>query len=292
MSDKITYFQAATIGLLQGVTELFPISSLGHSVLIPALIGGSWSELVTQEQVKGSPYLTFLVVLHVATALALFVYYRTQWGRVFTGLVSSVRNRRIETPEERLGWLLICVTVPVAVIGLALESYLRDLFAKPTASAVFLFCNGLVLLAGEHLRRRATMPNAGHRKLDTLELKEAGIIGTGQSLALLAGISRSGVTMVAGLLRGLDHEDAARFSFLAATPVILGAGLYKLPDVVGHNGDGLRGQMLVGGICAAVAAWFSVRFLEKFFLTRTLTPFAIYSLVVGGACIVRFGIFG
>lgn len=292
-TEKISYLQAVTVGLLQGVTELFPISSLGHSVLLPALIGGSWGRLVTQEHLNESPYLAFLVGVHVATALALLLYYRHTWLRIIKGFFASLGKRRLDTPDERLAWLLICVTIPVGIIGLALEHTLRTIFARPTAAAVFLFCNGLIMLAGEYVRRRSLVRQADeHRPLETLELKEAGAIGLGQSLALLAGISRSGVTMVAGLLRGLDHEDAARFSFLAATPIILAAGLYKLPDLLGANGDGVRGQVLAGSVVAAVAAFFSVRFLERFFRTRTLTPFGIYSLIVGAGCFVRFGLVG
>ena len=178
------------------------------------------------------------------------------------------------------------------------EHSLRTLFAKPLAAAIFLTINGLILLAGERLRRRAetrtlVQDHAHHvdagldagRDVDTLELKEGLFIGSAQILALFAGISRSGVTMVAGLLRGLDHEDAARFSFMLATPVIFAAGVYKLPDLLGHNGDHIRGQVLVGSLAAGIAAYVSVRFLTKYFETRTLTPFAIYSLVFGIAMI-------
>ena len=193
-----------------------------------------------------------------------------------------------------MAWLLILGTIPVGIVGLVFEHNLRTVFAKPTAAAVFLTLNGVILLAGERLRRRSEVrklvmehdhhTDPGHdvgRDLDTLELREGVFVGSSQILALFAGISRSGVTMVAGLLRGLDHEDAARLSFMLATPIILAAGVYKLPDLAGTNGDGIRGQVLVGSICAGLAAYASVRFLTRFFQTRTLTPFAIYSLVVG-----------
>jgi len=306
VSDQLTYLQACVIGLLQGVTELFPISSLGHSVLLPALIGGSWRNVLAQQHQSESPYLAFLVGLHVATALVLLFHYRTTWARVVIGGVTSLRDRRIETPDQRLCWLLIGVTIPVGVIGLALEHTLRTAFARPTSAALFLTINGIILLTGERLRRRsaanateseaatpsATTVDRRSRDLSTLELREGVAIGFAQALALLPGISRSGVTMVAGLLRGLDHEDAARFSFLAATPIILAAGVYKLPDLFGPLGDGIRGQILAGSLCSAIAAYAAVRFLEKIFQTQTLTPFAIYSLVVGGGCLLRFGLFG
>ena len=315
---ELSYLQALVIGGLQGVTELFPVSSLGHSVLVPALIGGSWSHLVTEgatQDSEHSPYLAFIVALHVATALALLVFYWRDWVRIVGAFIRTLRTRRIETSTERLAWLLVVATIPVGITGLALEHTFRVLFAKPLYAAVFLTINGLILLAGERLRRRAalrgqlptgTRPAAPAgataatvgtrttrlgspaRRLDSLAFREAAVIGLVQTTALFAGISRSGVTMVAGLLRGLDHEDAARFAFLLATPVILAAGVLKLPTLAGSAGTGIRGQVLVGSVAAAVAAYLSVRFLTRYFTTRTLTPFAVYCLVVGVACIVRF----
>jgi undecaprenyl-diphosphatase len=314
----ISYLQAIVIGLVQGVTELFPVSSLGHSVLLPAMIGGSWEHLVTQSstQTSGtSPYLAFIVALHVATALALIIVFRSDWARIIKGLLTSIRDRRIETSAQRLGWLIVVATIPVGLTGLLLEHPLRTLFAKPLAAAIFLTVNGLILLAGERLRRDAekrraiglvgARAHAGahsraagagvmgvvrteERSLNSLEYREAGLIGLFQTFALLAGISRSGITMVAGLLRGLDHEDAARFSFLLATPVILAAGVLKVPALAGSAGAHIHGQVIVGVLCAGVAAYLSTRFLLRFFQTRTLTPFAVYSLVAGVVCIVAF----
>jgi undecaprenyl-diphosphatase len=312
----ITYLQAAVLGLLQGVTELFPVSSLGHSVLVPAFIGGSWAHLVTDQSKGGSnsPYLAFIVALHVATAIALLVFFRSDWVRVIGAFLRSIgpslRAGRVVTADsdERLAWLIVVATVPVGLIGLVLEHPLRSLFAKPLAAAIFLTANGLILLAGERLRRAAVKPEPvyriidddGHvhgpaetvpparRSLATLGYREAFVIGGFQSLALLAGISRSGISMVGGLVRGLSHEDAARFSFLLATPVILVAGLYKVPSLAGSAGKHIHGQVLVGAVCAGVAAYVSVKFLTRYFETRTLTPFAVYSLVAGIACIVRF----
>jgi len=304
----LTFLRAIVIGLFQGVTELFPVSSLGHSVLLPAVFG--WNDLVRGQSASESGYLAFLVGLHVATALALLGFFRRDWVRIIGGGLTSIARfaRRdapfVRTSDERLCWLLVVVTIPVGILGLALEHTLRTVFAKPTAAAVFLFVNGLILLAGEQLRRRSSVrelarvggvPSEGSpadgpsRQLETLAYPEGFAIGAFQSLALLAGISRAGVTMVGGLARGLNHEDAARFSFLAATPVILAAGAYKLPDLTGSLGNGIRGQVLVGSVAAFVAAFIAVRFLMRYFETRTLTPFAVYCLVAGGVCAIGFG---
>jgi undecaprenyl-diphosphatase len=273
------------------VTELFPVSSLGHSVLVPAWLG--WDSLVKGQSAEESFYLAFLVGLHVATAVALLVFFREEWIRIIGGFFRSVRNRRIATPDERMAWLLVVATIPVGVVGLVFEHTLRTIFAKPLAAACFLTVNGVILLAGEWFRRRGTvraqrLVDEEGRQLDTLAFREAGVVGVAQTAALFAGISRSGITMVAGLARGLSHEDAARFSFLLATPIILAAGVYKLPDLLGSNGAGIRGQVLVGSVVAGVAAYISVKFLVRWFTSRTLTPFGVYCLVAGVICIIRF----
>ena len=306
----LSFLQAIVIGLLQGITELFPVSSLGHSVLVPALIGGSWHDLVTDQTGGKSPYLAFVVGLHVATALALLCFFWRDWVRIIGGFVSSIRYRRIETVYERLAWLIVVATIPAGIIGLVLEHALRDVFAKPEAAAIFLTVNGGILYTGERLRRRsfakagaaedAPVPDRSSGDLapattadeavvtSRISVRDAGVIGVFQSLALLAGISRSGITMVAGLLRGLDHEQAVRFSFLLATPVILAAGVLKVPELFGSMGDGIRGQALAGAVAAFVGAIVSVKFLVRWFQTRTLTPFAWYCGIFGVICIVRF----
>jgi undecaprenyl-diphosphatase len=298
----ISYLQAVVIGLLQGVTELFPVSSLGHSVLVPAWIGGSWSTLVSQESSPESPYLAFIVGLHVATALALLVLFRRDWIAVIKGFYTSLRYRRVETVYERLAWMIIIATVPVGILGLLLEHTLRTLFAKPLAAAIFLTANGVLLLLGERLRRRAARPTRLDESSDLygadpdidgaiaegIRPRDAAVIGALQTGALLAGISRSGITMVGGLLRGLDHEQAVRFAFLLATPVILAAGAIKVPDLFGPLGKGIHGQVLAGSAVAFVAAYIAASVLVRWFKTKTLTPFAIYCLVAGAASIVRF----
>ncbi len=316
----LSYLQAVVIGLTQGITELFPISSLGHSVLIPALIGGSWKDLATQSSSGnsgGSFYLAFIVALHVATAVALLIFFRREWIRIIRGFLTSLPPTRaarrlvLRNDDERLAWLLIIATIPVGLTGVALEHVFRTIFAKPLAAAVFLTINGVVLLLGERLRRSAAPPSTRRdsattaapacsraitaqrtdRSVLSLSYAEALGVGAFQVLALFAGISRSGVAMVGGLTRGLSHEDAARFSFLLATPVIFAAGVLKLPSLAGPAGAHIHGQVFVGSLIAGTAAYASVRFLTRYFATRTLTPFAVYSLLAGTLCILQFSVF-
>src|SRR5215510_8416960 len=327
----MSYLQAIVIALVQGVTELFPVSSLGHSVLLPAWLGGSWQTLVEQSSQPNSEssfYLAYIVALHCATALALLWYFRADWVRIIRGFFSSLtRTLRqhqvsIEGRDERLAWMIVIATIPVGLTGLLLEHPFRTLFAKPLAAAVFLFVNGLILYGAERLRRRQPVEAVrvgevvapaeatamttyerrrrgrqraeihAARESDTriagLSFRDALSVGSLQIAALLAGISRSGITIVGGLWRGLDHEDAARFGFLLATPVILAAGVLKLPSLGGSAGAHIHGQVVVGVIVAGAAAYASVRFLMRYFQTRTLTPFAIYCLIVGAASVIRF----
>ena len=283
---ELTYLQAVVIGIVQGATELFPISSLGHAILVPSLLGGSWSHLAAETTASdGSSYLAFIVALHVATALALIVFYWKTWLTLAGSFLRTLRTRRIETSNERLIWLLSIATIPVGILGLLFEHSFRTLFAKPLLAAIFLMANGLILIGAEQLRRRNARPA---RQLATLSFAEAGAIGTFQTLALLAGISRSGISMVGGLVRGLSHEDATNFSFLMATPVILAAGVLKLPELLQPEALAIRGQVIVGALVAALAAFLSAKFLTKYFETKTLTPFGIYCVVVGLLCILRF----
>jgi undecaprenyl-diphosphatase len=357
----LTYLQAVVIGLIQGLTELFPISSLGHVVLVPAWLGGSWAALVHEESSSESPYLAFVVGLHLATAAVLVAYYWREWVRLIRGFVTSIVRGRIESADERLAWLIVIATIPVGIVGLVAEHQFRVLFAKPVAAAIFLAINGGILILGERYWRRersraaaapapraaavpATRPapaapaasaaSAAHpaavaaavpgpdlgqpaapsvpapatpaaaaadtdddsnaidpdaqRRLAGIGLISALWIGASQVLALFAGISREGVTMVGGLSRGLSHEDAMRFSFLLSTPVILAAGLLKLPDLAGPLGNGIRGPVVAGSVAAAASSALAVIFLARYFRTRTLTPFAIYCLAAGLISIIRF----
>ncbi len=292
MSAHLSYVEAVVVGAFQGVTELFPVSSLGHAVLVPALVGGQWGKDLNVSA-PDSPYLAFIVGLHVATAAALLVFFWRDWLRVLTGFVTSVRHRRIQTPDERLAWLLVAATIPVGVAGVALEHLFRTTLGRPVPAAVFLIVNGAALYAGEVLRRRDARPDgeadevvahsgaAVDDRLAQLPMGRGVLIGSAQILALLPGISRSGIAIVAGLWRGLSHEDAARFSFLLATPIILAAGLYKIPDLFGPMGTGIQGQVLAGSVASFVCAYLAVRYLTRYFQTRTLTPFAIYCVLAG-----------
>ena len=293
VASAVSYFQAIVLGLLQGVTELFPISSLGHTVLFPTLFG--WNELVKAQSRPESFWLAFVVMLHVGSALGLLFYYRRDWVQIVGAFFHTLSTRRIQTSTERLAWLIITASVPAGILGLALEHQLRTLTAKPEVAAIFLMVNGCLLFAAERYRRGAQVRELavregakpdGARQLDTLEYREALVVGVAQSTALVAGISRDGVTMGAGLARGMDHSDSARFAFLLATPVILAAGLVKLPDLTGHLGNGIRGQALVACAVAAVTAVFTVRFLVGYFKTKTLIPFAIYCLLFGLAMLI------
>jgi undecaprenyl-diphosphatase len=317
----MTYLQAVVIGLIQGITELFPISSLGHTVLIPSWLGGSWAILVRQESRAESPYLAFVVGLHLATAIVLLGVYATTWVRVIRGFCTSIARREIRSADQKLAWLIVVATIPVGLAGLVLEHPFRVLFAKPLAAAIFLTINGGILLGGEILRRRAPrqppvpaqagvptrqdalagppgeqndrdsdtmLDEAAEQRLAGIGSWNAGWIGASQILALFAGISREGVTMVGGLTRGLNHEDAMRFSFLLSTPVILAAGILKLRDLTGSLGADIRGQVIAGSFAAAATSLFAVLFLARYFRTRTLVPFAIYCLLAGLISVVRF----
>jgi undecaprenyl-diphosphatase len=400
MVHHLTYIEAMVVGLFQGVTELFPVSSLGHSVLIPALVGGSWARDLSVTA-PNSPYLAFIVGLHVATAIAMIIYFWRDWVRIVGGFFTSIRHRRIETVDQRLAWMIILATIPVGIVGALLQHTVQKTFAKPVLAAIFLAINGLILLGGERQRRRQvaaaggidddsdygapdqyeqhgeaaltdgdddqqyggwwsdetrtdiplyrepaldetridqrlpvtyseghgpegwyadggqqpdragaatgsagaagsrhSAPASGQRaykeqeaaegvaadrRLSKLGYGRAIFLGSLQILALLPGISRDGVVMVGGMFRGLPRADAARFSFLLSAPVIFAAGALKLPDLMGSDGNGIRGQVLAGSIVSGIGAFLALRFLVRYFSdhSRTLTPFAIYCLVVG-----------
>ena len=343
--SHLTYPEAGLIGLIQGVTELFPISSLGHSVLIPALIGGSWSQDLNVSKAE-SPYLAYIVGLHVATALAMIIYFWRDWVRIIGAFFASVKHViapepgterwQPQTTDQKLAWMIILATIPVGIAGLALEHLFRVVFSKPILTSLFLFANGLILLAGERARRRhadmeaqqiaaderavaerqkAAVAAGGYggsgrhssgqralkqhqaglavesdRRLTGVGWVGAFVLGAAQILALLPGISRDGIVMVGGLFRGLSRQDAARFSFLLSAPVILAAGMLKIPDLTGPLGAGIHGQVLFGSLLSGVGAYLALRFLMRYFSDpkRTLTPFAIYSLCVGFGCLIYF----
>ena len=281
----ISYFQAAILGLVQGVSELFPISSLGHSVILPQLFGWNIHQ-------NASYFLTFLVALHLATAIVLLGFFWSDWVRIVKGLGRSLRDREIADPDAKLGWLLIVGTIPAGILGLLLQDYLRKLFASAEYASIFLALNGLMLFGAEALRRRAPVvaEDDDERIAKTVGWGQGFTVGAVQSVALIPGFSRSGASMGGGLLVGLSHKDAARFAFLLATPLIFAAAVLKLPELAGSEGNGVRGPALVGALCSALTAYLSVRFLMRYFETRTLIPFAVYCLCAGTAAAVYFAV--
>ena len=345
MYPHITYLEAIVVGLIQGVTELFPISSLGHNVLLPALVGGQWAQDLNVSASE-SPYLAFIVGMHVATAIAMITYYWRDWLRIIKGFFGSIahvvlpapgtRRWATQTAEQKLAWMIILATIPVGIAGLALEHDFRVYFSKPVPTALFLALNGVILLYGERLRRRrvglqeqqmaedrqiieggqlaavggpagelahsagqralkrreADLGVLSNRRLVRLGWLNAFGLGAAQILALLPGISRDGMVMVSGLFRGLTMQDAARFSFLLSAPVIFAAGVLKIPDLTGPLGNGVRGQVLVGSIMSGVGAYLALRFFVRYISDpkRTLTPFAVYCLVMGLGSAIYLGI--
>ena len=287
IASLISYPQAIVLGLLQGVTELFPISSLGHSVILPQLLGWDIHQ-------NDKYFITFLVATHLATALVLLGFFWHDWVRIVKGLGRSLRDRGIdpEDADAKLGWLLVVGTIPAGVLGLALEHKLRSVFASGQSAAIFLTINGLLLYGAELLRRRApqTADDDDVRIARQVSWRNAFLVGAAQALALIPGLSRSGATMGGGLLVGLSHKDAARFAFLLATPIIGAAAVLKVPELFGSEGNGVRGQAFVGALCSALTAYLAVRFLMRFFETQTLTPFAIYCFVAGLATTIYFAV--
>lgn len=285
--EPISYLQAIILGALQGIAEPFPISSLGHGVILPSLLG--WNIHQNDDY-----FLSFLVATHCATAAVLFAFFFEDWMRIFRGLGRSLRDRAIGTEDSdaRLGWLLVVGTIPAGILGLALEHKLRDLFASAESAAIFLTINGVLLLIFERLRRRPPRPGDFEGDADPriarMGFKQAVAIGSAQAAALVPGISRSGITMGGGLLTGLSNEDAARYAFLLATPIIGAAGVLKLPELLGSAGDGVRGQALVGALAAAFTTYLAVKFLLRFFETNRLTPFGVYCIVAGLICTLIF----
>ena len=287
VASLISYGQAIVLGLLQGVSELFPVSSLGHSVILPQLLGWNIHQ--------NDPYfITFLVATHLATALVLLGFFWRDWGRIVKGLGRSLRDRGIDPADTdaKLAWLLIVGTIPAGILGLLLEHKLRGVFASAASASAFLIVNGFMLFGAELLRRRAPQVEQDDDARIARQVGWGGAFGVGaaQALALIPGLSRSGATMGGGLLVGLSNKDAARFAFLLATPIIGAAALLKLPDLAGSQGDGIRGQALVAALCSALTAYLAVRFLMRFFETNTLIPFAVYCVLAGTACTLYFAL--
>jgi undecaprenyl-diphosphatase len=293
-SSLITTFQAVVLGALQGVSELFPISSLGHTVIFPNLFG--WTNIVKWQSEPESPWLAFIVMLHVGSAIGLLIYFWRDWMEIISAFFRTIGKRRIETRTEKLAWLIIAASIPTGILGILLEKVARQATAKPEVASIFLVVNGFILLGAEALRRRSevrvrarTEGRSGQdvdREIESLSYREGAGIGVIQSTALIAGISRDGVVMSGGLQRGLDNAGAAKLSFLLATPIILAAGVFKVGDLLGTNGNGIRGEAVVAAVVAAIFAVFTVHFLTRWFKTRTLVPFGIYCVVFGLAMVI------
>ena len=271
----MSIFQVLVLALLQGVTELFPVSSLGHIVILPKLLGWNINQ-------ADPTFLAFVVLLHVGTATALVIYFWRDWLAIVRSVFRSVVDGRMHgTPQERLGWRLIAGTVPAGLIGVLFQKQVQSLFANPRAAAAFLIVNGIIMFVGERIRRRAVALEGERTRLDGLSVRTAVGIGSAQILALFPGISRSGSTMVAGLLANLTHEAAARFAFLLATPIIFGAGVLKIPDLFTPTALPHLPVYLLGGVAAGVAAFLSVAYLMRYFRVGRLDPFAIYCAAFG-----------
>jgi len=282
----LTLLQSIVLGALQGLTELFPVSSLGHSVILPAVFGWNIDQ--------GDPFfVSFLVLTHLATALVLLGFFWEDWKKIIVAVIRSVLKRRIgDDRYAKLGWLLIIGTVPAGLIGLIFQKKLEALFDAPNAAALFLMGNAVVLYASElYARRRDAKVRAGERaavsdgRIAKLSYAKAFGVGVAQSIALFPGFSRTGAALGGGLIAGLNHEDAARFSFLLATPIILAAAVLKVPHLATGSGESLM-VACAGAIAAAIAAYLSVRFLTRYFRTRTLMPFAIYCAAAGALALL------
>ncbi|HXA29029.1 MAG TPA: undecaprenyl-diphosphate phosphatase [Candidatus Angelobacter sp.] len=279
------------LGLLQGATELFPVSSLGHAVVVPLLLHLDFNP-------ADPTFVPLLVLLHLGTATALLIIYRDDWRRMIVGFVRATVRGEIRDADERMAVLLIVGTIPAGVLGVIFEERLKTLFANGRTASAFLIVNGAILLGAEALRRRderrrgerelaRESQEESYREVTQLSFPAAVLIGTCQAAALFPGISRAGITMAGGLAAGLRHEEAARFSFLLATPVILAAGLLEVPQLFGHNAP--LGTYLLGAVLAGIAAYFSARFLIRYFRVGRLDPYAYYCAALGavGLAVIR-----
>ena len=271
------------MGLLQGATELFPVSSLGHAVLIPSLLHWSFKQ-------SDPSFVPFLVLLHLGTAGALLIIYRTQWVDIIKSFFTAAVRGRIETPSERLAMLLMVGTIPAAILGVFFETRIKSLFASPYVAAGFLVVNGLLMLGFEQLRRRTERRAAldsrprieqeeNFAEAERISFRAAALVGACQALAFVPGISRSGVTIGGGLLAGLRHQEAARFSFLLATPVILAAGVLEVPQLFASGVP--VGEYIAAAGLSGIAAYLSARFLLRYFRSGRLDPYGLYCVAAG-----------
>jgi len=276
------------MGLLQGASELFPVSSLGHAVIVPSLLHWSFKQ-------SDPSFVPFLVLLHLGTATALLVLYRDQWVVIIRGFFTAAIRGQIRNDAERLAMLLLVGTIPAAILGVFLEHRIKSLFASPYVAAGFLVVNGFLMLGFEFTRRRAERgvsreeQESHFAQAERISFVAAAIVGACQALAFLPGISRSGVTIGGGLLAGLRHQEAARFSFLLATPVILGAGIVEVPGLF-KSGVPI-GEYIAAAVLSGIAAYASARFLLRYFRSGRLDPYGIYCIAAGlvSLALLEFG---
>lgn len=277
------------MGLLQGASELFPVSSLGHAVIVPTLLHWSFKQ-------SDPSFVPFLVLLHLGTATALLVLYREQWVLIIRGFFTAAFRGQMRNDNERLAMLLLTGTIPAAVLGVLLETRIKGLFASPYAAAAFLAVNGVLMLGFEQLRRRAERGSTrkeqeeGFAHAERISFRAAAIVGACQALAFIPGISRSGVTIGGGLVAGLRHEEAARFSFLLATPTILGAGVIEVPQL--FAGGVPIAEYAAAAVLSGLAAYASARFLLRYFRSGRLDPYGFYCIGAGlvSLALLRFGL--
>jgi undecaprenyl-diphosphatase len=290
----VSLAQALFMGLLQGASELFPVSSLGHAVIVPSLLHWTFKQ-------SDPSFVPFLVLLHLGTATALLILYRDQWVAIIRGFFTAAVRGQMKTDSERLAMLLLVGTIPAAVLGVFLESRIKSLFASPYEAAIFLIANGMLMLGFEMLRRRAERralsagvsraeQEAHFASAERISFRAAAVVGACQALAFLPGISRSGVTIGGGLLAGLRHQEAARFSFLLATPVILGAGVLEIPQLFASGVP--VAEYVASAVLSGIAAYASARFLLRYFRSGRLDPYGWYCIAAGLAslALLHFGL--
>ncbi|MEI8066275.1 MAG: undecaprenyl-diphosphate phosphatase [Actinomycetes bacterium] len=287
----LSFIQTIFLGFLQGITELFPISSLGHAVLVPAWIGGSFGKFVSE---NNDSYLSITVAMHLASAIALFIIFRRRWIEFIYSAVRQLAKKPLTQAQlyaARVFWLVVIATIPVGILGAVFQKKLTHLFGDPKFTAIFLTINGVILVLAERVsrsRKNLAPVNENVEITEHISNSHAAIIGLGQSAALFAGISRFGISMSAGLVRGLNHRVASDFAFLLSLPVILAAAVLKIPHLIGHSANVSLGPILAGSFVSFVATYVSITFLVKWFKTKTLYPFAIYCLLFGIASIIKF----
>jgi undecaprenyl-diphosphatase len=285
----VTFAQALFMGLLQGASELFPVSSLGHAVIVPTLLHWSFNQ-------SDPSFVPFLVLLHIGTATALLILYREQWVLIIRGFFAAAFRGQMRDDNERLAMLLLTGTIPAAVLGVLLENRIKALFASPYAAAAFLVVNGMLMLGFELLRRRTERGSTREQqeehfaRAERISFRAAAIVGACQALAFIPGISRSGVTIGGGLVAGLRHQEAARFSFLLATPTILGAGVIEVPQL--FTAGVPVAQYAAAAVLSGLAAYASARFLLRYFRSGRLDPYGWYCIAAGlvSLALLRFGL--